>query len=305
MHMINLRKLDLNLLVLFEILMEERSVSRAAERAALSQSAMSHALGRLRDMLQDPILVRTKRGMEPTERARQLREPIAKALTELEINLLARKVFDPLTSERCFTLLATDYVEALLIKPLLRRLGEQGPYIQLAIKKVTPENINSLEDGDLDFFIGRAPKRKSYLDTVHLFDDSYCSIVCSRHPSIKKTLSMKKYLSCPHLVMSPGEEAQNIVDQLLAKQQLKRQIAYTSPYVGSLASLVSDSNMIATLPARMVKGLEAAPLFKLFPPPVEVPAISVHLSWHEKKHYDQGHQWLKDIIVETVADLPG
>jgi len=303
MNMTNLRKLDLNLLVLFEILMEERNVSRAADRAALSQSAMSKALARLREMLHDPILVRSKNGMEPTERARQLRGPIGKALVDLEDSLLAPEPFDPLSSERCFSLLATDYVESLLMPHLLQRLSEEGTHIQLAIKKITPANMISMEDGGLDFFIGKRPKHKNYLENVHLFDDDNCCVVCREHPAIKEGLSLKHFLDFPHLLLSPPEESRDIVDHLLDKQQLKRQVSYISPYITSISSLVRHSTMIATVPARMVKDEVDLGLVKQFAPPFEVPGVSVYLSWHEKKQYDLGHLWLKKVIVEAAAEL--
>lgn len=303
MHIIDLRRIDLNLLILFEILMEERNVSRAADRAALSQSAMSHALARLREMLEDPVLVRTKNGMEPTDRAKQLRGPVIKALTELGDSLLIQEHFDPLSDDRCFTLVATDYVESLLMPPLLRRLSEEGPHIHLAIKKINPANMVALEDGSFDFFIGRAPKRKNYLNSVHLFDDSYCTIASFNHPGIRKKMTLKRFLSCAHVVLSPGEESQSIVDQVLAKQQLKRKISCSTPYVGSIASLVSQSSMIATIPRRMMIGLDTSASLKQWQPPIKLPPFSIHLSWHERKHYDNGHRWLKGVIIDVATEL--
>ncbi len=141
MNNIDIKKQGLNLRLMFELLMQERNVSRAAERANITQSAMSYCLSRLREMLQDPILVRGSNGMEAIERALSLREPIRKVLIEVEQILTPAKPFDPFTDKRSFSVILTDYTELLLSRPLLLRLENQAPNIQLSFRKVSPENI--------------------------------------------------------------------------------------------------------------------------------------------------------------------
>ncbi len=303
MKNINNYKRDLNLLVVFEILMEERSVSRAAERACLSQSAMSHALSRLREMLQDPVLVRGKKGMEPTERALALRGPIDKALTELEESLTPPETFDPTTDTRCFSLLATDYAETVLISPIIEQLAEKGPHIRLAFKKISPENMAAFESGELDFFIGRAPKKKIYLEDVALFDDQYCTVVRKDHPQLRNRLTLKQYLGMQHVVLSPSEEGTSIVDQVLDKSGLRRTIAISTPYITNLLSMVENSDMIATIPRRVPVGYADSRRLKICNPPIDVPEFSVCLAWHEKRRYDGGHHWLKELIQTVAADI--
>ena len=303
MYLINNKKYDLNLIIVFELLMEERSVTRAAERACLSQSAMSHALARLREMLQDPVLVRGKNGMEPTERALALRGPIGKTLIELDEVLTPPKAFDPATDARCFSLLATDYAETVLVNSIIEQLAEKGPHIRLAFRKISPENMVAFESGEIDFFIGRAPKKKVYLEDTTLFDDHYCTVVRKDHPGLGKRLTQKQYLGMQHVVLSPTEESTDIVDKLLAKKGLRRTIAISTPYITNLLSMVKNSDMIATIPRRIPVGYTDSHRLKIYKPPIDIPGFGVCLSWHEKRRYDGGHHWLRNLIQTVATDL--
>ena len=305
MNIVNIKKHDLNLLLMFELLMQECNVSRAAERANITQSAMSHCLSRLREMLQDPVLVRANKGMKATERALALREPIRKILLELEQTLTPAKVFDPLTDCKSFSLIVTDYTELLLIRPLLLCLENQAANIQLSFRKVTPANMAAFEAGEIDFFIGRAPKKKLYLEDCYLFSDHYCSIVRNNHPQLRKKLTKHLFLKMQHVVLSPDEDGKDIVDRMLGKNGLQRMRSITTPYISSLISMVESSKLIATIPRRIVDHHPGEQHFRVYRTPIEVPDFSVHLCWHERSRYDSGHQWMKNLIVTVAADLDG
>ena len=305
MNIVNIKKQDLNLLLMFELLMQERNVSRAAERANITQPAMSHCLSRLREMFQDPVLVRGSSGMEATERALALREPIRKVLIEVEQILTPAKPFDPLTDSRSFSLILTDYTELLLSRPLLLRLENQAPHIQLSFRKVSPENIAALEAGEMDFFIGRAAKKKQYLEDCHLFSDHYCTIAQNNHPQVRKNLTKNLFLKMQHVVLSPGENGKDVVDRVLEKNDLQRIRTITTPYITNLISTVENSKLIATIPRRIVDNHPGIQNFQVHKPPIEIPGFSVHLSWHERSRYDSAHQWMKNLIISVAADLGG
>ncbi|MDO8845922.1 LysR family transcriptional regulator [Methylicorpusculum sp.] len=195
--MSNLRNFDLNLLLAFDVLMQERNVTRAAERMFVTQSAMSHTLHRLRQQLDDPLLVKTPSGMQPTDRALALVAPVSSLLLEMDRLLEPPQAFDPASSQRRFTIAATDYMEFLLLPELSRLIEQTAPGVNIHVKRTESAfPMTPLENGSLDVVLGFASvlEPPAQLNCEHLFVDQMACVVRSDHPKIRQAPSLDDYL---------------------------------------------------------------------------------------------------------------
>ena len=224
-----LRNFDLNLLVAFDLLMLEQNVSRVAERMFVSQSAMSHILQRLRQQLDDPLLVKTPGGMKPTDRALALIDPVRIVLRDVERLLRVPEVFGPEKSQRRFVIAATDYMELLVLPALVGRITRQAPNVVIHVKRTEPTFPESeLEHIDLDVVLGFAAilKPAGYLIREKLFDDRVTCLVSRSHPANKGArLTLDEYISMRHMLISRTGTRIGVIDEWLAEKGLERRIA--------------------------------------------------------------------------------
>lgn len=305
-----LNRLDLNLLVAFDALMTEKNVSKAAEKLFIGQSAMSHSLNRLRQALDDPILVRTASGMRPTKRAEALIVPIRKALLEIEVTVTSPSAFDPATAEHRFVIAATDYNELILLPSLLKKVREIAPGVNIHVKQpheYLPEE--ELENGSINVALGfdvsfETPAR---IHQQALFHDAFVSIVRKDHPTISDTLSLEQFLDMEHLLISPSGGEYGIIDQCLSELNLSRKIVSTVPHFLSAPLIISETDMLLTLPYRIAeKFVQIVPL-KLLHTPVELPSYQLSMIWHPLYDKDPADQWLRGLIrtvSQQIADTP-
>lgn len=304
----DLRRFDLNLLVVLDALMRERNVSRAAESLFIGQSAMSHALNRLRDLLDDPILVRTADGMKPTPRALEIIGPVREALKEIARAISPPERFDPSRSTHRFVIAASDYIEYLIIPPLMERVYRDAPGIDFHIIK--PEQalpVQDLEDGTVDIALGftrdmDAPKRfRSEL----LFEDERVCVVRKDHPEIKRKLSLEQYLRLEHIRVSPLGQKTGIIDEWLAGHGLKRRIALIVPHFLYAPSIVATTDMILAPPLRIAKQFTRISPLKILAMPIDVPHYQISMVWSPVHDKDPGHYWLRDqvrIIARSISE---
>jgi DNA-binding transcriptional LysR family regulator len=249
--MSNLRNFDLNLLLAFDVLMQERNVTRAAERMFVTQSAMSHTLHRLRQQLDDPLLVKTPSGMQPTERAMALVAPVRSLLLEMERLLEPPQAFDPVSSQRRFTIAATDYMEFLLLPDLSRLIEQVAPGIDIHVKRTESAfPLTQLENGSLDVVLGFASilEPPAQLCCEHLFVDLMACVVRDDHPKILQAPSLEEYLSAAHMLISRTGSQVGVIDAKLAEMGLERRINLIVPhFIGTVDRGGNRHDFVLTL----------------------------------------------------------
>lgn len=295
--------IDLNLLAAFDALMNERNVTRAATRVGVSQPAMSAALARLRRLFDDPLFLRSAGGLLPTPRARDLAEPISLALRQIEAALVKPPAFAPDKAALRVNLGLADYPAFVLLPALLQALGEQAPGIAVDVHAFNDRDhaVDLLDAGAIDAAIGVAPTRADGRIMVRpILRDEFVTIVARDHPAARRGMDMKTYLALPHVLASPEGERHGLVDQALAQQGRQRTLALTLPQMFAVPSVVARSRMTATVMKRVALSSPAGRELVLFPPPVALPEIVMHLIWHRRSDGSPAQQWLR-ALIETVA----
>ncbi len=247
-----LRNFDLNLLVAFDLLMQEQNVSRAAERMFVSQSAMSHILQRLRQQLDDPLLVKTPSGMKPTDRALALSGPVKAVLRDVKNLISAREEFVPATSARRFVIAATDYMDFLIVPALVERIARFAPGVDIHVKRTeTPFPERELEYSDLDVVLGFETilKPPGHMVVEKLFEDRMTCLVARNHPAVRADrLTLDKYVALKHMLISRTGTRTGLIDEWLADKGLERRVALIVPHFLSAPFIVARTDMLLSLP---------------------------------------------------------
>ncbi|WP_420590601.1 LysR family transcriptional regulator [Bacterioplanoides sp.] len=299
----NINNLDLNLLRAFDALMREQNVSRAAQRISLSQPAMSNALNRLRELLDDPVLVRVGRGMQPTQKARAMELPIRSALKMIENSLIPEADFDAAHSDRVFRILATDYVQLLLLPALLELLQQQAPGVRIEVSHLDPDVPElQLEQGEFDFAIGRFPQLPQRLSRMWLFSDDLRCLVAANNPAFGDEVTEQQFLQTPQIWVSGGQR-RGLIDEWLAKQGKQRQVSVVTPSFLLAPLLVSASDTLVVTPARVAQQYARYLPLKILPLPMPIPAFDIHLIWHPCQAETSSHRWLRDTLSQLCASM--
>jgi DNA-binding transcriptional LysR family regulator len=294
---------NLNLLVAFDALFAEQSVTSAAKRVGVTQPAMSNSLAQLRALFDDQLFLRHRTGLSPTARAKELAEPIRKGLLLLQ-GALAGRSFDPATSERRFMVAASDYVELVLLPRLLRRLAKQAPHVRL---QLVPWGLHEappgLARGELDLMLGFYDKLPPHHHEQTLFSDEYVCVVRRGHPRVKSKLTLAQYLELSHVLVSSRADSPGSVDRALAALGKKRTVGARVSHFLTVPVLVSQTDYVAALDRRVAE-VFAAPLgLKLFAPPLKLPKGSIGQVWHEQQDGDPAQRWLRRVIASVAAEL--
>jgi DNA-binding transcriptional LysR family regulator len=286
---------DLNLLGPLAALLRERHVSRAADRARMSQSAMSRALSALRRIFGDELLVRGGGGYRLTPRAERLQRDLAAILPQLE-SLFAEAAYDPLSAAHAFRLAATDYVLSVIGAPLARRVLSQSPASTLHFAVWNESVYSDVERGavDIAFTGGAAPPP---LRSEPLFDDRYVCVMSAGHAlAAARSLTLEDYLACDHVVVDVLAGRQGTIDTRLDALGRPRRASITVRYHAFAASVIRDTHLIATLPLRFAGHLSADRSLSVAEAPAEIGTLSFSMAWHPRVDGDPAHQWLRDSI---------
>lgn len=300
----DLRRLDLNLLVVFDALYRQRSVTAAAAGLAMSPSAVSHALARLRETLGDELFVRFGNEMQPTVRAEAMADWVADALGLCLRGLREARRFDPAHSERTFVFAATDYTTFAVLPPLVATIERIAPRMRLRIvqseRKIVAEDLAA---GRLDFALGYhedgAPPVPG-IEELDWFSDDYVVIASARHPALGSTLSLEAYLAARHVVVTPWNEARGAIDLVLDSLGLAREVAVQLPSVLAAPFLIADSALLMTIPRRAALALAPAAPIRIFPVPFAIPRYTVKLYSHAKHARTDAHRWLREQLLATA-----
>lgn len=298
--------IDLNLLVAFDALMNERNVTRAAAQVGVSQPAMSAALSRLRTLLGDPLFLRSADGLIPTSKARDLAEPIAKALRQIEQTLVEKPRFDPLKTSLTFNLGLADYPAFVLLPTLLVALEQAAPGAAIAVHAFNDRDaaVDLLDGGEIDLAIGVPPTQLDpRILTRPVLRDEFVTIVSKRHPAARRGMDLKTYLELKHVLASPEGDRHGLVDQALAQMGEQRTLALTLPQMFAIPGIVARTRLSATLMKRVALSASAGRDLVLFAPPVTLPAIRFDLIWHRRSDAHPAQVWLREFIAAHAATL--
>ncbi|WP_279573620.1 LysR family transcriptional regulator [Volucribacter amazonae] len=293
----SLRTLDLNLLKAFDALCDERSVSKAAERLAISQPAMSGVLLRLRESFDDPLFVRVQRGIEPTNRALELAVPIKNILNEVE-QLLQTEQFNPLEADMVVTIACTDYSLRAIIKPFLIELNRQAPNIKLATVNIDESLVpQQLTKRQIDFALTTADFQAADTHFRYLYQEKYVCAMRATHPLAKQSqLSLTDFCRYPQALFSySGGSFTGVTDEALAELGKQRNVVLSSQNFLILPEILQQSDLLAVVPARLVQPL--ADIYYL-EPPLPIKGFTKTLVWHERTHRDPAYIWLRHLIAQ-------
>lgn len=301
-----LQRVDLNLLKIFECVYRHRSLTETAHEIHLSQPAVSHALSRLRDTLDDKLFVKTATGLEPTSRSDELAGPIKAALQMLEEALLSGRDFDPLTCKRKFRLILSDVGELIFVPRLLRHLQLHAP---LATVEVIPASrtgsASMLREREADFVIGPQPKLGGSMKQRKLFDDDW--VAMRRKPLNRDAgppaspLTLDAYVNALHVAVDPRGTEFNHVDVALNKSQISRKIALRLPHFFALPSVIRETDLLATVPRSIAINLGDPEAFDIVGLPFEVEPHDVRIYWHPRQDADPVMRWFRNEIVSQFG----
>ncbi|MUF06824.1 LysR family transcriptional regulator [Pseudomonas sp. CCM 7893] len=301
MHQMNdLRRIDLNLLVVLDALLSEQHVTRAAERLHLSQPAVSHALARLRDLLGDPLLVRQGGTLAPTPRALELAAPLADALAQVQA-LLAPNRFDPASAKRTFRLAMSDYGAALLLPGLVRTLRREAPGIDLLIIPASREGmVEGVLNGDIDLAAGVFPDLPAELRSTPLFEEHYACLVDRDSLPADGILDLPTYLVRPHVLLEMRGSGTPEIERALTAIRERRHVAISLPHWGVAPQLIQGTDLILTVSSRSLLDIDQTRLLAV-PPPFPIPPFAFVLAWHSRRGGDPALQWLIEQVENVLS----
>ena len=299
----NLRQVDLNLLVALDALLTERNVTRAGERLFLSQPAMSGILSRLRHLFGDELLVRVGRHLEPTAFAAELAGPVHECVQQIEDLLNAKRQFVPETDGRSFRIAASDYVTFLLFGPLMQSLSTLAPSISLRFIALEPAVADRVAAGDIDFVV--LPEEiEPGLPSVSLFDDSWVCLVWSGHPTVGDALTVEQYLALPHLTYNlSSPQYASIADEHLARNGHDRKIVASTETFATAPFLLRGTPLVTLVPRRLGERLREPADVKLIEPPFDLPPLREKLLWNPRFTASAAHAWLRTQMLEAAKSL--
>ena len=307
----NIGRADLNLLVYLDVLLRERNVTRAAHQLGLSQPAMSNGLRRLRDLFEDPLLVRTSDGMAPTERAEELQPVVRELLATMDKALQPRSEFDAQNAKRVFRIMASDYAESTLLPRLLLRLRESAPGITLDI--MTPSDVSFLdvEQGKVDMAINRFDALPQSFHQKVIWQDDFACLTSAANP-VLEDFTLDSYLDAQHVWVSKTgmgvgvgvnpDDVQRLgwVDEALTRLGKTRNITMFTRHYQAAMLLAEQTDLIVTLPSRAALLKRDNPRVAIRPPPFEIPPIELKMAWSPLLHHNPAHRWMRQLTFDTA-----
>ncbi len=299
----NLANVDLNLLVVFDALMEERSVTRAGRRIGMTQPAVSNALNRLRHLVKDDLFLRGPKGMRPTPRALELAGPVRQALAQVEW-ALEPVAFDPATAYNTFRLAMADYAASLILPPLAHRLEREAPGVDIRVR--INDNVSApglLDRNEIDFAIGYHTEWPERFGGQVLFTETYVCVMRRGHPLARDTITLEEFAAARHLLITLTGEATGFVDRLLKKRGLKRRVAMTANQFLVAPLIIQKSDMIMTLALRTAERYAEVNDLHIVPVPLEPDPIDLTLLWHKELIRHPAHEWMRALLVEICREV--
>ncbi|WP_026186931.1 LysR family transcriptional regulator [Ensifer sp. BR816] len=302
------RGIDLNLLVVLRALLETRSVTHTAKQLNMSQPAVSRALSKLRTLLGDKLLLKSKGGMTPTSRAESLSVPLASLLNQLT-SFVTPAVFDPGTTHRLFRIAMTDQAAIIMLPGLMQAFAREAPFASVEIVPFSTDTFSQLENGPLDLVLYSDRPVPDGLMTRTLYNETLTCLLRADHPVLETCerdaqggLSLDEFTTYPHAHVGIPGQPRSHVDEVLAQLGRQRRIALKLPYFATAAFVCAASDLIAVLPSRVASTLAAGRSLTLVEAPLELRAFGYRMVWHKRSHDDTGAVWLRDLLASSVRD---
>ncbi len=299
----DLHGIDLNLLVAFDALMAERSVTKAGRRIGRTQPAMSAALSRLRGLFDDQLFVRGPDGLQPTPRAIELAEPLGHALEEIGRTLGFAQEFDPAMSRVTFNIALQEHTAFKLLPKLVQCLRRQAPATKLAMRVYTARDdaIALLDAGEADIAVGVPPSSApGRVFTQPLFAEPFACVVRKGHPAADKPLELETFLSLEHLLVSPEGDRFGHIDAALAELGLRRSLAITLTQMYAVPAIVAGSDLIATLMRSVVELSGYGDRLAMLDPPLPLDPCPYVMCWHRRNDAHPAQRWLRECVCSVA-----
>ena len=301
MQQTHLSSVDLNLLVILQALLEERQVTSAAKRCFLSQSAMSRALERLREMFRDELLIRSGRGYERTVRGERLLHELEALLPRISA-MVRGETFDPVQSQEKFRISMTDYAALVLLPELVKRLKKAAPQAKLEISTHHERVPEDVESGRIDLAFevaGGLPELQSQI----IFEEGFVCLQCASQPKRSKRLTLAQYLKFRHVVVNVRAGQQTLVDRPLADLGLRRQVALTVPYFVPAVLAIIGTDYLVTVPRRLAKVVSQMKTVRTIEAPVELRSFKYIMAWHPRSTCEPAQQWFRQQLHAAAKSI--
>jgi DNA-binding transcriptional LysR family regulator len=297
---VNLKNLDLNLLVVFEAIYSTGNISRAAVQLSMSQPAVSNALARLRSLIDDPLFVRAKRGVEPTSKAREMIGAVREALDLIKRQLDGTHL-DLAAYRRQFRILMPDFLEPIMMPPLLKLITEQAPGVSIESPPVFRMDFaNELLSGTLDLACYIYPVNAPDIVTVPICPVDVVIIARRQHPRIGATLDIETFQSLKQVTLIPELRALTHVEKDMAASRVQRHVVYMVGKLWSVPPIVERSDLVGTVPRRFAEEISKNFDIAIYDPPVPIAEQHLYMMWHRKNEHDPGHRWLRETLLIAV-----
>lgn len=299
----NLAVVDLKLLVVFDAVMAEGSVTRAGARLGMTQPAVSNALGRLRYLLKDDLFVRAQGGIRPTPRALELTGPVRHALKQIEA-VLDPSDFDPARDARVFKLAMSDHAAVTILPHLVKRLEAIAPNVDLQVRPKFNRKVAGLLDAhEIDFALGVVPDAPVRFSRITLFEDVYMCAMRRGHMLARGSLTLDRFAAAKHLVVRPAGEATNLIDHVLESRGLERRMALTVNQFLAVPAIIGNTDLITTLFRRTAGQLGILESPDLVVRPLPLPPVPATLLWHPTMTHHKAHRWVREVLVDSCRAL--
>ncbi len=303
MSIMNVADLDLNLLRVFDAIATEGSVTVAGERIGLSQPAMSNALARLRALFDDPLFVRTPRGMRPTPFAQQLAQPVREALRLIQGALQQHAGFDPKSSGNTFRFHMSDIGEMVFLPDLLARIKRDAPGVRIEVVRIPIKDVHAaLEAGELDLAVGFLPGLTTGMRQQRLFSEHYVCMLRAEHPLNGAKISAKQFREASHVLVSYAGTGHQVIEETFVREGLEARIAVRVPHFLVVPMILARTDLMVVVPSRVAAVFAQTGNFKVLPLPLRMPSFEVRLHWHQRFHQDPANRWLREVMTELYAE---
>jgi DNA-binding transcriptional LysR family regulator len=284
--------------------MDERNVTRAAERLGITQPALSNALNRLRDTLRDPLFIRERYGMRPTQLAEEMAPVVRTALAQFDELILGQQQFDPAEASRLFTLAPNSYAEFVLMPEVVARLRARADGIKL---RLIPFGSDLAEtgavSGSTEMVIGRITDPPDNIVVQHLMDDGLACVVRAGHPEIGDSISKEQYERLKHVNVLPPGRLRAGLFQALEQRGLRREVAVSVTHFLAVPEMIAATDYCTTLPRQICRRLARDPRLKILPAPADLGTFPVEIAWHVRYRHDPAHRWLRSLIAEVAKEI--
>lgn len=297
-----LSDIDLNLLVILEQLLTHRSTSEVARRLGKTQSAISHSLRKLRGALDDPLFVRGGATLRPTTRAQALEQPLRRALGQLSSALSGTaESFDPARVKRAVVIGATDFAEQLLLRPLVDRISQEAPDVDVHLRAAGDDVERAIQGGEIDLGLGAGFRERAGVIIRGIYREQFVCVMRHDHP-MGDELTLERFLEVEHILVTPRGLPGSFVDNALAELGERRKVRMQLPHFVTAQLLAAQTDLVATLPLRLAQHLAELVPVTLAKPPLELPEFTFSMIFGEQQQQSPFHRWFRQIILETLAD---